>query len=200
MKKLIISILCVMLLTGCGTKDIETNVKTDVSDSVTEQIPVSAEEKIQAQETIAETEEDNTNYGNLSFEYLVDIGCTPEQISAIRGELKTAIWADGPLYSFGNDDIWYGFESYDFGEEGIPYIPSGKCTQLSLGMKMLIKDADVYSIDTLKALSNAELTGEYDELAECNVYTAYCDGYELKVYADNEKNIGAETMVTVKEQ
>lgn len=193
MKKLLISILCIMLLAGCGankneeiTENVNTQEETEQKLSLTEEeMPEEAEE------------EDNTNYGSLNTSYLVDIGCTPEQISALRGELKTAIWEDGPIYSFGDDGVWYGFENYDFSDGEIPYIPNGKCTQMSMSMKMLIKDADVYSIETLRALSKGETSEEYDEFALCNAYVAHCGGFVLRAYGDNEKSIGADTMITV---
>lgn len=203
MKKIFIAILCLMLLAGCGANDNNTNTETDEVYTQDEQKSPSTEEKSQAEEEETEDteEEDNINYGSLNTSYLVDIGCTPEQISALRGELKTATWADGPIYSFGDDGVWYGFENYDFSDGEIPYIPNGKCTQMSMSMKMLIKDADVYSIETLRALSKGEISEEYDEFAESNVYVAHCNGFVLKAYGDNEKSIGAETIITAtKEQ
>ncbi len=194
MKKLLISILCLMLLAGCGANKEVTEI-TNTQEETEQKAPLTEEEtQPEEEETV---EEDNINYGSLNTSYLVDIGCTPEQIAALRGELKTAIWEDGPIYSFGDDGVWYGFENYDFGEGEILYIPNGKCTQMSMSMKTLIKDADVYSIETLRALSKGETTEEYDEFALCNVYVAHCDGYVLRAYEDSEKSIGADTMITV---
>ncbi len=192
MKKILISILCILLLTGCGANEEFTEV-TDTQEQ-TEQKPSLTEEETQPQE---KEKEENKNYGSLNTSYLVDIGCTPEQISALRGELKTATWADGPIYSFADDGVWYGFENYDFSEGEIPYIPNGKCTLMSMSMKTLIKDADEYSIDTLRALSKGETSEEYDEFAGCNVYVSHCDGFVLRAYGDSEKFIGADTMITV---
>lgn len=189
MKKILISILCLMLLAGCGANDNNTNTETD-------EVYTQVEKKSPLTEQESQPEEDNTNYGSLNTSYLVDIGCTPEQISALRGELKTATWEDGPIYSFG-DDVWYGFENYDFSDGEIPYIPNGKCTQMSMSMKTLIKDAEVYSIETLRALSKGEIKGEYDEFAGCNVYVAHCDGFIIKAYGDSEKSIGGDTIMTV---
>ncbi len=197
MKKIFIAILCLMLLAGCGANEEVTEI-TNTQEETEQKAPLTEEETQPEEE---KTVEDNTNYGSLNTAYLVDIGCTPEQISALRGELKTATWADGPIYGFGDGGAWYGFENYDFGEGEIPYIPSGKCTQMSMSMKMLVKDADVYSIETLRALSKGEISEEYDEFAESNVYVAHCNGFVLKAYGDSEKSIGAETIITVtKEQ
>ena len=193
MKKLLISILCIMLLAGCGAnKNEEITENVNTQEETEQKLSLTEEEQPEEAE-----EEDNINYGSLNTSYLVDIGCTPEQISALRGELKTAIWEDGPIYSFGDDGVWYGFENYDFSDGEIPYIPNGKCTQMSMSMKMLIKDADVYSIETLRALSKGETSEEYDDFALCNVYVAHCGGFVLRAYGDNEKSIGADTMITV---
>lgn len=194
MKKTIIAVLCLMLLSGCGSSDNDEFVEITNTQEETEEVSSSDEEVTQPEEE----KEDDTNYGSLNEAYIVDIGCTPEQIAALRGELKTAIWEDGPIYQFGDSDIWYGFENYDFSEGELPYIPGGKCTQMSVSMKKLIKDADVYSIETLRKISERKTKEEYDEFSGCNIYVAYCDGYELKTYADNENSIGADSLITIK--
>ena len=212
MRKFILPlIILLMLLTAsCGTKTEES-----VNEEIQEKSVSSSEEVIKeddTKESVKEAEKDEEpeeeqeeeepevkkNYGALNTAYLVDLGCTPEQINALRGAITESIWDDGPWYRFEESDLWYAFDGYDFDDESGSYVPKGTCTNMLINMNELISGADEYTSDTLEALGKSHLTEEYNDFYESNVYNIRCDGYLLTVIADSKGQINGNTPVNVK--
>jgi len=201
MKKLIalITIATVLIFAGCSP-DKETDKKSNETLNLQESETDNTKKETVKNNDIKVEEEPDVDFGTLDTSLFSDIGALPDGVAAIRGEVSESLWADGPLYRFGSSPNWYAFSQYEFGEEENMYIPLGECTQISISMNVLVKNAEVYSSKTLEHLTDTEFTQEYDEMGETNVYRINYNGYTLSIYADSKEDIGPNSVVNIKRE
>lgn len=210
MKKhiVLITLISMCLFAGCSSAPNEESTnKTEellkgYQDTVSSEESNRADTDLYDDKSNAKTSKDNEkqqeiNYGSLDTSYFSDIGASPDGVAAVHGEISESLWADGPLYRFGDSTTWYAFSEYDFGEDDNTYVPLGECTQISIEMDLLVKGADVYEAETLEHLTGSEFKKEFDEMDQINVYYLSYGGYELKIYANTKSAINADSMVTV---
>ncbi len=192
MKKLFILmlVLCLFVFSACGadTASVDEEVletKTDIKEEKDTQI----KEQEEKEEEIAL---------KIDSSWMSLLGLTRDEIEAKKGNMTESLWADGPLYRFGEENIWYAFSEYDFAEDN-SYIPLGVCTGVSVPLGILMNADSQIGAQELENAMGKLLTEEFDEMYETNVYAASYKGCTFDIYENSYNEINQNSVVNIKE-
>lgn len=125
------------------------------------------------------------------------IGTTSDTIAEAKGEMSENLWADGPLYRFGNENVWYSFENYEYAQ-GNNYVPIGECTGVAVPLSMFLLNTEDFSAYTLEEAIGAELVEGFDVMDEINTYSVEHNGYRLMIYEYSKEDIVSDSMVNIR--
>ena len=131
--------------------------------------------------------------------WLALVGKTQEEIVRIKGEMSENLWADGPLYRFGPENVWYSFDSYDFAADN-SYIPLGRCTGVGVPLDMLLENEESCDARALQRAVKGELIQGFDAMYECNTYTVTYKGFRFLIYEDSASAISGQSVVDIERE
>lgn len=221
MKKLFAIMLALMMVifTGCTSENAdnskeeskdnkvtlqgiaEKDTKAEMPENNYKQEPESKSEDTNSdEEFVDETEESEDKAQEVTIDegVLSLIGKTNDEVVNIKGELSETIWADGPRYRFGSENVWYGFDSYEIAEDS-SYIPLGICNSLDVPLSMLLKAVEA-NAETLEKAIDQELIEGFNVMYECNTYSATYNGYSFIIYEDSLSNISGQSIVGIERE
>lgn len=199
MKKLIalMLVLVLCLFAGC-TNETSYEEKEEVIKEKKESTAQPTEDSLKKDTESEEEKEEQEESARVMIDesWLNLIGKTSGEIADIKGAMSENLWADGPLYRFGLENVWYAFENYDFSSDN-SYIPLGACNSIGVPLYMLLKDQEVCNADTLEKATGKVLTEEYDVMYECNTYSVAYKGYRFVIYEVSKSGISQESVVNI---
>ena len=203
MKKTLALILALMmvLFAGCTSEkasDEKEESREKNKESVQELID-SFEEKEKENESDEEKDEEQPERVLISDKWLELMGKTSDAIADIKGKMTENQWADGPLYRFGPENVWYAFENYDFAEDN-SYIPLGSCNSIRVPLNMLLENEEISNAETLENTVGKILTEGYDAMYECNTYSVTYRGYRFVIYESDKSNISGKSVVNIERE
>ena len=153
MKKIIALMLALtmVIFAGCTsektTEEKEEREEKKVSSQSIDEDTLSEDEKKESEPTKKEPETPEEESpveaarDEIDERWLALMGKTQDEIVRIKGPMSENYWADGPLYRFGPENVWYSFEGYDFAEDN-SYIPLGSCTGIGVPLDMLLENEE----------------------------------------------------------
>ena len=208
MKKIValMLVLMVALFAGCAGNEAtekpreerEEKKTTSVKEKENTSEKQSKKENTKNQES-EEDEEEQIARVKIDGIWLDLIGRNSSSIAAIKGEMSESIWEDGPLYRFGSDNVWYGFDGYDFAEDN-SYIPLGSCNSIAIPLNMLLEGEDVCNAQVLEEAAGKTLTQGFDAMYECNTYAVSYRGYRFVIYENSLSGITGQSVVNVRKE
>lgn len=217
MKKIIALMLALMMVifAGCTSENTteEKKESKETSQKTTEKVSANVNEEEQKNEKKASVIKENTEDSEDATEeptsesvsveiddsWLALMGKTQDEIVRIKGALSDNDWADGPLYRFGSENVWYSFEGYDFAEDN-NYIPLGSCTGVGVPLDMLLETEGNCDAQALENAVGNELTQGFDIMYECNTYSVTYNGYRFVIYEDSASAISGQSVVNIEKE
>ena len=205
MKKIVALMLVLMiaLLTGCGgNEDTEKPQKESEEKKTT---AVKEENDKDIFDKLMETDESEEDEPEEDARVEIDeirlelMGKSSEEIANIKGEMSENIWADGPLYKFGSEAVWYGFDAHEF-VEGDSYIPIGGCDYICVPLNMLLKTEENCNAQSLEKAVGKVLTEGFDAMYECNTYSVTYKDYRFVIYEDSASDISGQSTVNIRKE
>ncbi len=201
MKKLVslMLVLALCLFAGCTSE----NVSVEKED-IKEKKETTAELTKGYSDEDAEPEEDEeepkeTERIMIDESWLALIGKTSSEIADVKGAMSENLWADGPLYRFGPENVWYAFENYDFSSDN-SYIPLGACNSIGVPLYMLLEDAEVCNAEALEKAVGKVLSEGFDAMYECNTYSVTYNGFRFVIYEASTTGISQESVVNIERE
>ncbi len=202
MKKLIalMLVLVLCLFAGC-TNETSSEEKEDINEKKesTAELTKGSYEKNTKEDTESEDEKaksKETERVMIDESWLALMGKTSSEIADIKGAMSENLWADGPLYRFGLENVWYAFENYDFASDN-SYIPLGACNSIGVPLYMLLEEQEVCNAETLEKAVGKVLTEGFDVMYECNTYSVTYKGYRFVIYEEARSGISQESVVNI---
>lgn len=198
MKKLVslVLILALCLFAGCASENASEEKETikEKEEAPQELIKGSPEDEDFKED--AESEKEKAERILIDESWLALIGKSSNEIAALKGAMSENLWADGPLYRFGPDNVWYAFEDYDFASDN-SYIPLGTCNSIGVPLYMLLEDTEVCNADALEKAVGKVLSEGFDAMYECNTYSVTYKGFSFVIYEASRAGISQESVVNI---